>query len=156
MKLGSSSLAARLLLMRVTMCPAVNLSNRVSIGIQGVTTGNLGSTKNGMLDQLKSGSAGNVLNGNLSAAQSIVEDAIDQVANMRARLGAFQKNTVATTISSLSIALENTSAAESVIRDADFASETANLTRSQILSQAATQALALANSQPQTVLALLI
>ena len=74
---------------------------------------------------------------------------------MRGRLGAFQKNTVGSTISSLSIALENTSAAESSIRDADFALETANLTRAQILSQAATQVLSLANSQPQTVLSLL-
>jgi flagellin len=55
----------------------------------------------------------------------------------------------------LGIALENTSAAESQIRDTDFAAETASMTRAQILSQAATQALRLANSQPQQVLALL-
>lgn len=135
--------------------PAVNLANKVSLGIQGVTTGNLGSASNGTIDMLKSGGIGNVVNGDLSSAQSVVEDAIKQVSGMRGRLGAFQKNTVGSTINSLSIALENTSAAESVIRDADFASETANMTRAQILGQAATQALAMANSQPQMVLSLL-
>ena len=97
----------------------------------------------------------NVVNGDLSSAQGVVEDAIKQVSGMRGRLGAFQKNTVGSTINSLSIALENTSAAESVIRDADFAAETANMTRAQILGQAATQALAMANNQPSSVLALL-
>lgn len=135
--------------------PAVNLSNKVSLGIQATTTGNLGSAEHGTLDMLKSGGIGNVVNGNLSAAQSVVEDAIKQVSTMRGRLGAFQKNTVGSTINSLAIAFENTSAAESVIRDADFAAETANLTRAQILGQAATQVLAIANSQPQMVLALL-
>ncbi|HWB19320.1 MAG TPA: flagellin, partial [Phycisphaerales bacterium] len=50
---------------------------------------------------------------------------------------------------------ENTAAAESAIRDTDFAKETADLTRQQILSQAATQALSIANAQPQSVLSLL-
>jgi len=58
-------------------------------------------------------------------------------------------------VSSLGVALENASAAESAIRDTDFAEETANLTRSQILSQAATTVLAQANASPQAVLSLL-
>jgi flagellin len=70
-------------------------------------------------------------------------------------LGAFQKNTVGATINSLGIALENTAAAESSIRDTDFAAETAELTRAQILGQAATQALAIANALPTSVLALI-
>ena len=135
--------------------PAVNLANKVSLGIQTVTTGNLGSNSDGFLDALKAGGSSNVVNGDLTNAQNIIEGAIKQVSGMRGRLGAFQKNTVGSTINSLSIALENTSAAESSIRDADFAAETANLTRAQILSQAATQALSLANSQPQAVLSLL-
>ena len=68
---------------------------------------------------------------------------------------AFQRNTVGSTIRSLGVALENTSAAESAIRDTDFAAETAELTRSQILQQAATTTLSIANSQPQSALALL-
>ncbi|MEC8817594.1 MAG: flagellin [Planctomycetota bacterium] len=135
--------------------PQVNLANKVSLGIEAVTTGSLGSSGNGTLDSLKAGGLSNVVNGDLSKAQSVVEDAIKQVSGMRGRLGAFQKNTVGSTVNSLSIALENTSAAESVIRDADFAAETANMTRAQILGQAATQALAMANTQPSSVLALL-
>jgi flagellin len=135
--------------------PQVNLANKVSLGIDAVTTGSLGSSASGTLDSLKAGGLSNVVNGDLSKAQSVVENAIKQVSSMRGRLGAFQKNTVGSTINSLSIALENTSAAESVIRDADFAAETANMTRAQILGQAATQALAMANNQPSSVLALL-
>jgi flagellin len=135
--------------------PQVNLANKVSLGIEAVTTGSLGSSASGTLDSLKAGGLSNVVNGDLSKAQGVVEDAIKQVSGMRGRLGAFQKNTVGSTINSLSIALENTSAAESVIRDADFAAETANMTRAQILGQAATQALAMANNQPSSVLALL-
>ena len=58
-------------------------------------------------------------------------------------------------INSLNVALENTSAAESLIRDTDFASDTASLTRSQILVQAATNVLAIANARPQSILQLL-
>lgn len=135
--------------------PSVNLASKVSLGIQTATTGNLGSAGSGYLDSLKAGGIGNVVNGELSKAQNVVENAIKQVSSMRGRLGAFQKNTVSSTMSSLAIALENTAAAESVIRDADFAKETAELTRAQILSQAASQVLALANSQPHAVLQLL-
>ena len=85
----------------------------------------------------------------------VVTAAIDRVSTLRGRLGAFQKNVVGATIRSLGVALENTSAAESSIRDTDFASETAALTRSQILVNAATNVLAIANSQPQSALALL-
>ena len=56
---------------------------------------------------------------------------------------------------SLSVALENVTASESAIRDADFAAETAALTRSQILVQATTSVLAQANSSPRNVLSLL-
>jgi flagellin len=51
--------------------------------------------------------------------------------------------------------VENTAAAQSVIRDSDFAAETASLTRSQILVSAATNTLGLANQSPQSVLQLL-
>lgn len=137
------------------LSPKVNLAGKVSLGIETTTTGNLGAADEGFLSALKSGGTGNVVNGDLTKAQLIIEGAIKQVSSLRGRLGAFQKNTVGSTINSLNITLENTSAAESQIRDTDFANETATLTRSQILSQAATQALALANSQPQSVLSLL-
>ncbi len=135
--------------------PNVDITNQVSIGIGNVASRNLGSNLNGYLDELGSSRAANVEDGNLGKAQNIVNDAISQVSSLRGRLGAFQKNTIGATVRSLGVALENTSAAESAIRDTDFASETAQLTRSQILQQASTNVLSIANSQPQSVLALL-
>ena len=80
---------------------------------------------------------------------------IKQVATLRGRLGAFQKFQIGSTVNSLGVAYENASAAESAIRDTDFAKETSNLTRSQILSQAASTVLLQANAAPQSALALL-
>ncbi|MCH2160590.1 MAG: flagellin [Phycisphaerales bacterium] len=138
------------------LAPSVSMAGKVSLGIETVTTGNLGSGATGFLSDLKSGGSSNVQNGDLGKAQEVIDAAIKQVSGLRGRLGAFQKNVVGSTISSLGVALENTSAAESQIRDTDFAAETAAMTRSQILSQAAIQALAMANSQPQQVLSLLM
>ena len=137
------------------LSPDVNLAGLVSIGIESVATGNLGKGGVGVISSLKSGGDQNVVNGDLTLAQKIVDEAVKQISSLRGRLGAFQKYTIGSTIRSLSIALENTAAAESSIRDTDFASETATLTRQQILSQAATQALAIANAMPQSILALL-
>jgi len=77
------------------------------------------------------------------------------VSSLRGRLGAFQTFTIGSTVSSLGVAYENVSAAESAIMDTNFASETSNLTRDQILSQAATTVLSQANAQPDNVLKLL-
>jgi flagellin len=74
---------------------------------------------------------------------------------MRGRLGAFQKNTIETNVNSLQVSLENVTASESAIRDTDFASESAAMTRSQILVQATTTILKLANTTPQNALSLL-
>jgi flagellin len=137
------------------LSPKVNLAGKVSLGIETVTTGNLGNAIAGFLSDIKSGGSANVVNGNLTKAQEIVDAAVKQTSGLRGRLGAFQKNTIGASINSLGISLENTAAAESVIRDTDFAGETASLTRQQILAQAATQSLAIANAQPQAVLALL-
>jgi flagellin len=137
----------------------VDIAGKVSLGIANVGTRALGRlVENGassFLADLGAGRSLNLVDGDLSKAQSVVENAIREVASTRGRLGAFQKNTIGATIRSLNVAAENTAAAESVVRDADFASETANLTRSQILSQSASQILTLANSQPQSALALL-
>ena len=135
--------------------PNVDIGNLVSIGIGNVAARNLGSEENGYLNQLASGKEFNVIDGDLTEAQKIVNDAIAEVSTLRGRLGAFQKNTVGATIRSLGVALENTNAAESAIRDTDFAEETAALSRSQILVQAATNVLGIANTQPQSVLSLL-
>ena len=87
--------------------------------------------------------------------REIVGEAVDQVTSLRGRLGAFQKTTLETNIAALNDTLVNLTDAESQIRDADFAVETANLTRAQILVQSGTSVLAIANSNPQNVLALL-
>ena len=127
----------------------------VSIGIQSVATGQLGDTTLGYLSSIGSGGANSLTSGNLVTAQKILDKATNQVSTLRGRLGAFQKFTVGSTINSLGVAYENISAANSAIRDTDFAQETANLTRSQILTQAATSVLSQANAAPQAVLSLL-
>ena len=135
--------------------PGVNINNQVSLGIGNVAARNLGSQANGFLSSLAGGQANNVVNGDLGQAQKIVDDAIDQVSSLRGRIGAFTKNTVGSTIRTLGIALENTAAAESAIRDTDFAEETAALTRNQILVNASTNVLGISNSRPQSVLGLI-
>jgi flagellin len=133
----------------------VDIAGKVALGIQSVNARKLGNSDVGFLNSLAAGKANNVVDGNLTNAQKVVAEAVRQISSLRGRLGAFQKNTVGATIRSLNISLENSSAAESVIRDADFANETASLTRGQILSQASTNILSLANSRPQNVLSLL-
>ena len=135
--------------------PGVNITNQVSIGITNVAARNLGSNANGFLNELAASQSANLVDGDLNKAQKIVDDAVSQVSSLRGRLGAFQKNTVGATIRSLNVTLENTAAAESQIRDTDFAKETAQLTRNQIMVQAANNALGIANNQGQSVLSLL-
>jgi flagellin len=87
-------------------------------------------------------------------AISTIDAALGTISASRAALGAIQ-NRFASTVSNLTTTSENLSSARSRIMDADFASETANLTRGQILQQAGTAMLAQANSLPNGVLALL-
>lgn len=88
------------------------------------------------------------------AAVDTIDTAIGKIDSMRSDLGAVQ-NRFSATIDNLANAIENQSAARSRIMDADFAVETANLSRSQILQQAGTSMLAQANQAPQSVLGLL-
>jgi flagellin len=135
--------------------PNVDLTNQVSVGIENVAARNLGNVSDGFLDDLGAGKSSNVVDGDVETAQTIVNSAIGKVSSLRGRLGAVQKNVIGATIRSLGVALENTSAAESAIRDTDFAAETAELTRRQILVQAASQTLSISNAQPSNVLGLL-
>ncbi len=91
---------------------------------------------------------------NASSALSVIDAALSQVNSSRADLGAVQ-NRFTSTISNLQTSSENLSASRSRIQDADFASETANLSRAQVLQQAATAMVAQANQMPQQVLSLL-
>lgn len=89
-----------------------------------------------------------------SAALTSLDTSIDNVSQNRATFGAVQ-NRFEAVISNLQNYSENLSATRSRIQDADFAQETANLTRAQILQQAGVSILAQANTQPQTALSLL-
>lgn len=133
----------------------VNRQSQIQIGVSAVATTKLGDEVAGFLSSLGSGGENSLLSANTTQAQKILTTAIRQVATLRGRLGALQKDVLDTNVNSLQIALENVTASESAIRDADFASETAALTRAQILVQANTSVLAQANSAPQNVLALL-
>jgi flagellin len=89
-----------------------------------------------------------------SDAITAIDAALATVASERATLGATQAQ-LESTVRNLANVAENTSAATGRIMDTDYAAETANLTKAQILQQAATSVLAQANAQPQSVLALL-
>lgn len=87
-------------------------------------------------------------------AIDVLDGALSYIDSQRAGLGAVQ-NRLSTTVSNLENVVENASASRSRIRDTDFATETASLTKSQILQQASTSILAQANQLPQTALSLL-
>ena len=90
----------------------------------------------------------------LDKVMNNIDAALDVVNSQRAILGASQ-NRFEAVIGNLQVAAENTSAARSRIMDADFAAETANLSRTQILQQAGTAMVAQANQIPQSVLKLI-
>jgi flagellin len=83
-----------------------------------------------------------------------IDSALSSIASNRATLGALQSQ-LESTVRNLANVAENTAAAAGRIMDTDYAAETANLTKAQILQQAATSILAQANAQPQSVLTLL-
>lgn len=86
---------------------------------------------------------------------AVIDKAIGQISTQRSTLGAFQKNTLESTANNLRSTLENTISAESVIRDTDFAAETAAFTKAQVLMQVGTVVLQNANATSQLVLGLL-
>jgi flagellin len=133
--------------------PDVVSNQQVRVGINSLNTARLGGSS-GQLYQLQSGGDA-TLAGNPTLAASIVEEAITEVTTLRGRLGAFQRTLLETNKNALSDTLVNLTDAESQIRDADFAAETAALTRAQILVQSGTTVLSIANQNPQNVLALL-
>lgn len=91
---------------------------------------------------------------NASKALKVIDNALNTVNDIRSQLGAVN-NRLDFTVSNLMNVSENTSAARSRITDADFAAESANLSRSQVLAQASQAMLAQANAKPQQVLSLL-
>ena len=141
--------------------PSVNVQQQASFSIQSVAASRLGDSKTGFLSSIRTGGDNALIKSGAKAdeqagkASDIIDKAVDQVSVMRGRLGAFERNTLDTTIRSQQIALENLTSAESTIRDTDFAEETSKLTRAQILNNAGTSTLAMANNTAQNVLQLL-
>ena len=133
--------------------PDVVSNQQARIGITSVNTAKLGGV-DGLLYQLASGGLASLATDPSKAAR-IVDEAVGQITSLRGRLGAFQSTSLETNKNTLNDTLINLTEAESQIRDADFASESAALTRAQILVQSGTTVLQVANSNPQNVLALL-
>lgn len=146
-----------------TSTSSLTLSSTSSAGIT-VTDGNsTGTTETGLTGGFNSatvtvGAGVSSLNlgtaAGATSALATIDAALQSINTSRASLGAFQ-NRFSSAVSSLQTTSENLSASRSRIRDADFAQETANLTRGQVLQQAGTAILAQANALPQGVLALL-
>ncbi|MBN1341929.1 MAG: flagellin [Phycisphaerae bacterium] len=138
-----------------SLAPDLGLTGFEGIALSNMATTSMGDATIGRLSTLGSGQTNQMTSKNFATAQRIIRSSQDEVSSLRGRIGAFQSNTLKTTINALGVALENTSAAESAIRDTDFATETSSLTRQQILVQSSTVTLQMANQMPQNVLALL-
>jgi len=146
-----------------TVVAALNASSDQYIS--GVTWTNSGDTITGTFDGYGTRTntnsmvfsatvSGSVGTEGVSFGIAEIDTALATIASDRATLGATQAQ-LESTVRNLANVGENTAAAASRIMDADYAAETANLTKAQILQQAATSVLAQANAQPQSVLSLL-
>jgi flagellin len=135
--------------------PRVNPNQQLNIGVPAMQANKLGNRLVGFLSQLSSGQDFALRQEKFDRASDIVDEVITQVSTLRGRLGAFERNSLQPNINQLQITSENLASSESIIRDTDFAKETTELTRSQILVQAGTSVLAIANAQQQNVLSLL-
>jgi flagellin-like hook-associated protein FlgL len=156
--------------MRFQIRETNNATDSIQLGIKQVSTATLGRVltpegqpgdasydarfHGGSLNTMRTG-GGNDLLTNPNNALEIVDRAIDQVTGLRSYLGSVAADTLQRNMNSVSVAVENLTGAQSAIRDLDFAEETANFTKAQIMFQASTSVLAAANSTQQAVLSLL-
>jgi len=130
----------------------------IKYGTNAVAATNL--ARFGFIERNAADGTGSINNIDISTAAgaqkaiAVIDKAIDQVSSTRSQMGAIN-NRLEFTINNLANVSEKTSAARSRIVDADFAAETAALSRSQVLQQAATAMLAQSNARPQQVLSLL-
>ena len=139
----------------VTAVGSIRLTSTDSITIGGNTPARAGYAAGSMAlgsSALNSASVSSVANANVTISR--VDAALTSVSNLRSTFGAIQ-NRFESVISNLQATSENLSASRSRIQDADFASETASLTRAQILQQSGIAMLSQANSLPNNVLSLL-
>ncbi|MFH1746876.1 MAG: flagellin [Planctomycetota bacterium] len=128
---------------------------RATLGVDSLFSQRLGTGTTGeVLSALKSGGTYD-LNSNPSKAVEIVRAAREQVATLQGRLGGFQKYQVQTSLNAMTSSKENLTAVKSIIGDVDYATETAELSRQNVLMQSAISLLGLANQQSAQVLSLL-
>ncbi len=143
--------------------PEVNSANQVNLGIGSVHTQNIGrihhesggNLESYSLADLRSGGRLNTVDGDAFRAVQSIDRAIHDIATRRGRIGTVQANTLRPNMNNLQASMENVTKAESAIRDADYAQETADLTRLQVLVNAGTSVLSMANAQASNVLSLL-
>lgn len=128
-------------------------NQQARLGIGSLSTAKLGGSS-GRLYELGSGQT-KALATDTTGAGKVIDEVINKVTSLRGRLGAFQATTLDSNLVSLNDTVANLTEAESSIRDADFAAESARLTRAQILVQSGTSVLGIANQNPQNVLSLL-
>ncbi len=140
---------------RFQIGPEVNSNAQLNIGIPQINSAKLGDPVIGLLRSIGGGEANSIASQKYANAEAIVMRATMQVAIVSGRLGAIQKNQIEPNIRSQQVAYENVKASESTIRDTEYASEVAAMTRAQILVQSSMMTLQLANQIPQNVLALL-
>ena len=128
-------------------------SSQAALSLAGVNTAELGRSDLGYLSDLRSGGSQNIsLTSNKSI--EIANKAASQIAGVAARIGSFNKYQVGSSINVLEKTKEGLTTAADAISKSDYALDTAELSRQQVLMQAATSVLALANSQQQNILSL--
>lgn len=127
---------------------------RATVGISGLYSQQLGTSSLGYLSSIRGGGANSLVNDPTAAAQ-IAAKAKAQIAQVQGRVGGFQKFQVATAINQQNAAKESLTSAISVIKDVDFAEETANLNRQNVLLQSAISLLGVSNQQSSQILSLL-
>ncbi|MFN8741169.1 MAG: flagellin [Pirellula sp.] len=133
--------------------PDVVSNQQARLGIGSLNTAKIGGVSGKLMELTSSGSSS--LKSDVTNASRIVDEVINKVTTLRGRLGAFQRTALDSNTASLNDTLTNLNEAQSSIRDADFAKESAALTRAQILVQSGTSVLGIANQSAQSVLSLL-
>lgn len=129
-------------------------STQSTVGIAGLFSHQLGNSTVGYLNELKSGGSNDVST-DANAAVLIAKAALNQVATQRGRIGGFQKFQVDTSINSLNATKQALEGARGIINDVDYALETAELSKQQVLMQSAISLLGVASQQSAQILSLL-
>ncbi len=130
-----------------------------SVSIGSTSTGDLGQVShngsNYRLSDIMSGGGLSASKGNAEGAQKSIAAAMSQIATMRGQVGAFQKDVIGPAYRNSMVQMENTASAHSMIRDTDYAAESAVLARGRVLQSSSLRILAMANSSPADALRML-